>query len=58
MRGIIDPYTLGFSISLIVTTNVYMAHSNKQTDEAIERPTHIKKQAVASAQTEDYKELF
>lgn len=58
MRGVIDPYTLGFLLSLIGATSVYITHDNKQNDEEIERSVHIKMQVVNLTQTEDFKEIF
>ena len=30
MRGLLDPYTLGFLLSLIGATTAYVAHSNDE----------------------------
>lgn len=33
MRGIIDPFTLGFLLSIIGTTSAYLVHNNQQIDD-------------------------
>ena len=48
MRGVIDPYTLGFLISLIAATVVYIGHSDKQSEDVTSISIDIKDQAVVS----------
>ena len=53
MRGIIDPYTLGFLISIIGASIAYIAHADKQSDDVTSSSTHLVNQADIATQIED-----
>jgi len=48
MRGVIDPYTLGFLISLIGSAIVYIAHGDKESDDAVSETTQMQNPTDAS----------
>ena len=47
MRGLVDPYTLGFLISLIGASITYIAHSDDQPDSATGETSQMESQVVA-----------
>ncbi len=52
MRGMIEPYTLGFLLSLIGAGIAHLVHADKHEDE-VENAAQIEHQADASSHTED-----
>jgi len=54
IRGVIDPYTLGFLISLIGTTTAYVVLGGPKADDAIETSTFTEEQTVVSVQEHYY----
>lgn len=57
MRGVIDPYTLGFLISLIGGTTAYVAHQDVPQDTA--QATHeVVTDSATDVQTQEDDALF